>query len=90
MKLGSTLMALNSEYQAYLNPPSDDDDDYGDDAPGGSYGGGLYGIGDSTTTAPVRPRLWSLAAWGEDLVANEDGADAARALEAAHREFLET
>ena len=41
---------------------------------GGAYGGGLYGIGAGTSTAPVRPRLWSLAAWGEDLIANICGA----------------
>lgn len=41
---------------------------------GGAYGGGLYGIGAGTSTAPIRPRLWSLAAWGEDLIANVCGA----------------
>lgn len=33
----------------------------------GPYGEGLYGSG--TITAPIQPRLWSLGAWGTDMVA---------------------
>lgn len=34
----------------------------------GPYGSGPYGTG--TATAPTQPRLWSLGAWGTDMVAS--------------------
>ena len=34
----------------------------------GPYGSGLYGSG--TIGAPIQPRLWSLGAWGTDMVAS--------------------
>lgn len=37
----------------------------------GPYGAGLYGSG--TIGAPIQPRLWSLGAWGTDMVATYTG-----------------